>query len=204
MEREGRHRYYRLSGPLVAAALEAVAALVAAPLHSRGRRASQSLRLGRTCYDHISGELGVAFALALEEHGFVSTGEGKRLNITKEGVRWFDRISIDTAQLRPGRHRISCRCLDWTERRHHVAGPLGAAMLRIAGHPAGSSGPAIALEPSSRRDAARLGCVASRVLPSQPSRRQIGTSSSIQTPMRRWPKYFRGADALHARRCEGL
>jgi hypothetical protein len=58
-------------------------------------------------------------------------GEGKRLKVTATGQRWFaDVLGIETARSRPGRHGVACRCLDWTERRHHVAGPLGAALLR--------------------------------------------------------------------------
>ena len=153
VERQGRHRYYRLSGPQVATALEAMAALVAVPRHSRTRlRASDSLRHGRTCYDHIAGELGVAIGLALDKYGFVSAGEGRRLNLTKEGIGWLNRIGINAEKLRSGPHGIACRCLDWTERRYHVAGPLGAAMLQLCRQsrwivPAGGSPRAIKLSP---------------------------------------------------------
>lgn len=131
-EREGRHRYYRLAGPEVAAALESLATLAVTPGRSRTRSpASEALRQGRTCYDHLAGELGVALARGLEGHGVIMPGEGKRLNVTTSGEKWLaDLLGIETARLRPGRHGIACRCLDWTERRHHVAGPLGAALLR--------------------------------------------------------------------------
>ena len=131
-EREGRHRYYRLAGPQVATALEGLAPLAKSPGPARSRSPStEALRRGRTCYDHLAGELGVAIAQALEEHGLLAPGEGKRWEVTASGERWFaDSLGIETGRLRSGRHGIACRCLDWTERRHHLAGPLGAALLR--------------------------------------------------------------------------
>ncbi len=132
MEREGRHRYYRIAGPQVEAALESLARLAIAPGRLRATSpAMAALRRARTCYDHLAGELGVALAQGLEQRGLIAAGEGKRLNVTAPGEKWFaDALGIKTARLRPGRHGVACRCLDWTERRHHVAGPLGAALLR--------------------------------------------------------------------------
>ena len=160
VQREGRHRYYQIAGPGVAAALESLAALAVAPGPSRTRsRASEALRQGRTCYDHLAGELGVALAWGLEAHGVIVPGEGKRLNVTPSGEKWLaDMLGIETARLRPGRHGMACRCLDWTERRHHVAGPLGAALLRHCRElgwitQAGASARAVKLSP---RGAARM------------------------------------------------
>jgi DNA-binding transcriptional ArsR family regulator len=132
MEREGRHRYYRLSGPQVATALEDLALLAMTPCRPRARSpATEALRHARTCYDHLAGELAVALALALEERGLLTAGEGKRLEVTVAGGRWFlEVLGIETTRLVRGRHGVARRCLDWTERRHHIAGPLGAALLR--------------------------------------------------------------------------
>src|SRR5262249_10469893 len=131
MEREGRHRYYRLAGPQVAAALEGLALLAMTPSRPRARSpAAEALRRARTCYDHLAGARGVALAQALEDRGLVTAGEGKRLEVTVSGGSWFSQVlGIETARLVPGRHGIARRCLDWTERRHHIAGPLGAALL---------------------------------------------------------------------------
>jgi DNA-binding transcriptional ArsR family regulator len=131
MEREGRHRYYRLAGPLVAAALEGLALLANTPRRPRvSSPETDALRRARTCYDHLAGELGVALAQALEERGVVRAGEGKRLEVTAAGGRWFSQVlGIETARLVGRRHGIARRCLDWTERRHHIAGPLGTALL---------------------------------------------------------------------------
>ena len=131
MEREGRHRYYRLAGPQVASALEDLALLAMRPRRPRARSPeTDALRRARTCYDHLAGELGVTLAQALEQRGLLMAGEGKRLEVTAAGRRWFSQqFEMDTTQLVPGRHGIARRCLDWTERRHHIAGPLGAALL---------------------------------------------------------------------------
>ena len=131
VEREGRHRYYRLAGPHVAAVLEGLALLAVTPQRARARSpAAEALRRARTCYDHLAGHLGVALAKALEDHGLVMAGEGKRLEVTTAGRSWFLQVlEIETARLVAGQHGIARRCLDWTERRHHIAGPLGAALL---------------------------------------------------------------------------
>ena len=116
MEREGRHRYYRLAGPQVANALEGLALLAVTPRRPRARSAAaEALRRARTCYDHLAGELGVTLAQALEERGLVVTGEGKRLEVTAGGRQWLSQVlGIETARLVPGRHGIARRCLDWT------------------------------------------------------------------------------------------
>ena len=131
VEREGRHRYYRLAGPHVAAALEGLALLAVTPQRACARSpAAEALRRARTCYDHLAGHPGVALAKALEDHGLVMAGEGKRLEVTTAGRSWFLQVlEIETARLVAGQHGIARRCLDWTERRHHIAGPLGAALL---------------------------------------------------------------------------
>ncbi len=133
VEREGRHRYYRLAGPGVASALESLACLIGQPSPSGATRRPQAraLRHARTCYDHLAGELGVAVAAALENRAFFAPVEGKRLDVTTAGATWFATVlGVDVNALRPGRQGIACRCLDWTERRHHLAGPLGTQMLR--------------------------------------------------------------------------
>jgi DNA-binding transcriptional ArsR family regulator len=133
VEREGRHRYYRLAGPGIATILEGLAALCEQPASQIRAHAPRSaaLRFARTCYDHLAGELGVAMLDALEQRGLLAPGDGKHLEVTPEGITWFARVfTIDVVTLKPGRHGIACRCLDWTQRRHHLAGPLGTAMLR--------------------------------------------------------------------------
>ena len=133
VEREGRHRYYRLAGPGVAAILESLAFHAGQPIRPGAVQTpkARALRRARTCYDHLAGELGVAVATALEGRGLLAPAGGKRLDVTPAGVVWFASVlGIDATALLPGRHGVACRCLDWTERRHHLAGPLGTQMLR--------------------------------------------------------------------------
>ncbi len=134
LEREGRHRYYRLAGPGVASALESLALIATQPCRSVAARSPQAhaLRYARSCYDHLAGELGVNIAVALENRGLVaSAGQGKRVDITEAGAAWLEAIfAVDVRKLRPGRYGLACRCLDWTERRHHLAGPLGARLFQ--------------------------------------------------------------------------
>jgi DNA-binding transcriptional ArsR family regulator len=134
LEREGRHRYYRLAGPQVAAVLESLSLIAAQPSRDVVARSpqAQALRYARSCYDHLAGELGVAIAVALEARGLIAPGgQGKRVNVTKAGMAWLETVfDIDVGELKPGRHGVACRCLDWTERRHHLAGPLGTQLLQ--------------------------------------------------------------------------
>src|SRR3569832_110261 len=135
LERQGRHRYYRFAGPGVAAALEGLA-VIAAQLPSRSvvvrSPQAQALRYARSCYDHLAGELGVDIAYAMRDRGLIAPVErGMGVDVTKAGVAWFDAVfGINLSKLRPGRHGLACKCLDWTERRHHLAGPLGARLFQ--------------------------------------------------------------------------
>jgi DNA-binding transcriptional ArsR family regulator len=131
VESEGRHRYYRLASPHVAAAMEALAHLappirsLEAPLTPKARR----LRFSRSCYDHLVGRLGVAVATQLEARGYLIAGDQKQYAVTIAGHRWFQDLSIEVTALKPTAAGVARRCLDWTERRHHLAGPLGAALM---------------------------------------------------------------------------
>jgi DNA-binding transcriptional ArsR family regulator len=131
VEREGRHRYYRLAGPHVAQAMEQLATIrPAGPVRQRAMTsAARRLQLARCCYDHLAGRLAVTLANALEHRRLLVPAGEKRLAITPQGAAWFAGLGINVEALRPGRHGIARRCLDWTERDHHVAGPLGAKLL---------------------------------------------------------------------------
>lgn len=130
-EQQGRHRYYRLREPQVAAALECLALLAIPPARPRaGSAAMEALRRGRTCYNHLAGEIGVALTEALMRRGYLVIGEGKELKVTGSGKQWLaETLDIEIEHLRPGRYGIAWRCLDWTERRPHIGGPLGVALL---------------------------------------------------------------------------
>lgn len=132
VEIQGRHRYYRLASAHVAAVLETLATL-APPQASRCRRPhrdAQTLRLARCCYNHLAGRLGVAVAEALEQRAWLTRhDEATRYAVSSEGAAWFARMGLDLPHLAQGRRAMARRCLDWTERRHHLAGSLGAALL---------------------------------------------------------------------------
>ncbi len=128
-ERQGRHRYLRLAGPDVARLLEdlAVAAGQPAPTRSlRAVRAAEDLAAARTCYDHLAGALGVWLFDAMVAGGLLSTADG--LALTTTGRCWFTELAGSDV-LRPPRSRLLIRaCLDWTERKPHLAGVLGAVL----------------------------------------------------------------------------
>jgi DNA-binding transcriptional ArsR family regulator len=132
--REGRHRYYQIANEHVAAVLEGLAALGHVDPSGQPRSKRQhtdSLRFARTCYYHLAGELGVSIASALQKRRLVAHSEGKRFSVTPAGAKWFaNKFGIETSGLKPARHGIACGCLDWTERRYHLAGPLGACLLQ--------------------------------------------------------------------------
>jgi len=128
--RQGRHRYYRLASPLVGRMLEAVSALasVQSPPRYRPRsRIDDALQSARTCYDHLAGRLGVGLADALLAKGYVVLSEDGG-STTRRGDRFFAKWGIDLAEAASQR-RCFCRpCLDWSERRAHIAGALGAKL----------------------------------------------------------------------------
>jgi DNA-binding transcriptional ArsR family regulator len=136
VEKQGRHRYHRLSTPSVARMLETIMQ-VAAELEPDRKRLTvgprdAALRYARTCYDHFAGQLGVALADALIAHGRVELTSDAGF-LTEPGVAFLCGIGIDIepilsrATKRSG--RVLCRpCLDWSERRPHLAGAVGAAI----------------------------------------------------------------------------
>jgi DNA-binding transcriptional ArsR family regulator len=129
-ERSGRHRYYRLADPAVVGLLEALAT-VAAPGRARtfalGQYAKQ-LRYARTCYDHLAGGLGVAIAQALVARGDLISFEAAYA-LSPSGEATFATLGVDVGKARGQRRAFARPCLDWSERRHHLAGALGAALL---------------------------------------------------------------------------
>lgn len=132
VEREGRHRYYRLASAEVAHALEALSVL-AAPVRSlETPRSSQAraLRDARCCYGHLAGRLGVRVCEALVARDLLRPAADKLYDITPQGRAWFDDLGISVGSLRSPRG-VARQCLDWTERRHHLAGPLGVRLLEV-------------------------------------------------------------------------
>lgn len=127
LEKQGRHRYYRLANPEVATALEALMSLTPAQ-KKIAAKPLEPIHLARSCYDHIAGRVGVALADALQEKGWLAAG-AKDYQVTPLGEDAFAAFGINLDTTRKQRRHFARQCLDWSERRHHLAGALGAALL---------------------------------------------------------------------------
>jgi len=131
VRRQGRHRYYRLSGADVAETLEALMGLAqrtgAVPVRTGPRDAA--LRESRLCYDHLAGERGVALLESLQRRKMID--EGDALQLSDEGRTFLAGLGLRMDELARGRRPLSRTCLDWSERRSHLGGALGAALLEM-------------------------------------------------------------------------
>ena len=131
MESQGRHRYFRLADRDVAHLLESLmnVAFRAGAVRLRASPREPALRRARMCYDHLAGEVGVQFYEALVRQGMLqATPQGT--TITPAGAQWFAHVGIDTSTLGQQRRMVCRPCLDWSERRPHLGGALGAALLQ--------------------------------------------------------------------------
>src|SRR4051794_36470394 len=130
--RQGRFSYYRIASPLVASMLEsikAVAALEVPPRYQPRSLRDDALRFGRTCYNHLAGQLGVAIADALAANGHIVLADDGG-EVTQEGERVLMRFGVNLAP-RGRSTKMFCRpCLDWSERRYHLAGHVGSEICR--------------------------------------------------------------------------
>ena len=130
-EKQGRHRYYRLSDPDVAGVLEGLAELAARAGHMRVRTGPKdpALRRARICYDHLAGDLGVQMLDSLKKQRLVRQKK-QDIELTAEGARFLENaLQISGEMLAHPRRPVCKACLDWSERRHHLAGTLGAAIM---------------------------------------------------------------------------
>lgn len=126
---QGRHRYYTLAGAKVATVLEAMSVLAAGAGPVFVPSTPTTLRIARSCYDHLAGTLGVALHDRLLERGWLKAAATDNYDLTPAGVRGLTYIGIDCDAARQARRRFAYQCLDWSERRPHVGGGLGAALL---------------------------------------------------------------------------
>jgi DNA-binding transcriptional ArsR family regulator len=130
VEAQGRHRYFRLAGEDVAQLLESLmgVAFRTGALRLRSSPREPALRKARVCYDHLAGELGVMVYDSLARRGaFTLDADG--VSLTDTGRELVRELGVEPAQLE-GQRRVACRtCLDWSERRHHLAGTVAQAML---------------------------------------------------------------------------
>jgi DNA-binding transcriptional ArsR family regulator len=128
--RQGRHRYVRLASAEIAELLERLMHLAppAARHAAQAGPRDEGLRRARVCYDHLAGEAGVSLLAKLREKKLLR-GKDESLDLTREGAAWCARIGLDLEGLRAKRRPLCLPCLDWSERRTHLAGALGAAIL---------------------------------------------------------------------------
>lgn len=130
MMKQGRHRYFRIARHEVATALESL--MTIAPRSGTANRPARQrdahLRRARVCYDHLAGEAGVRLLERLREAGFI-VGHDESLTLTSAGEAWCRKLDLDLEALAAKRRPLCRACLDWSERRSHLAGSLGARIL---------------------------------------------------------------------------
>ncbi|MBD7990050.1 ArsR/SmtB family transcription factor [Ochrobactrum quorumnocens] len=129
-EKQGRHRYFRLSGVDVAQVLEGLMGLAqrTGAVRVRTGPKDHALRKARICYDHLAGERGVEMLEASYKLGLI--GDASEPLLTDEGKSFFFCLGIDVDMLQKGKRPLCRHCLDWSERRNHLGGALGAALLK--------------------------------------------------------------------------
>jgi DNA-binding transcriptional ArsR family regulator len=132
---EGRHRYYSLQSPDVARDLEGLSVLAGRTTKKFVPSTPKSLRKARSCYDHMAGAVAVALHDQFLREGWLishASDEPDAYEVSDIGMSTLIRLKIDVAELRALRRRFAYACLDWSERRPHIGGALGAALLKHA------------------------------------------------------------------------
>jgi DNA-binding transcriptional ArsR family regulator len=132
---QGKHRFFSLQGPDVTSALEGLSVLAGGARNKFVPTAPDRLRVARTCYDHMAGMVGVTLHDRFKALGWLTEGPKGSHNsydVTQDGAKAFEALGIDLEATRALRRRFACPCLDWSERRPHIGGALGAALLKTA------------------------------------------------------------------------
>jgi DNA-binding transcriptional ArsR family regulator/predicted transcriptional regulator len=130
VESQGRHKYYRFSRQEVAYAIEAIGNLIPNEKHKKitSNPDNAAIKYCRTCYDHLAGKVGVLITEGLI-HQKIIVLNAPDYTVTKKGDKFFSELGIDTDELKKFRRTFAKPCLDWSERKHHLAGSLGASLL---------------------------------------------------------------------------
>jgi Predicted transcriptional regulators len=130
VEHQGRHRYYSLAGPEVAYVVEGLANLAnnSAARPQRREPEAQGIKYCRSCYDHLAGYVGVKITETLEKSKCLVSND-RFYEVTAKGWKYLDRLGIAKDGFYNNRRPLARQCLDWSERRPHIAGQLGAEML---------------------------------------------------------------------------
>ena len=130
---QGKHRYYSLAGPEVARVLEGLSVIAGISVPAFVPKTPERLRAARTCYDHIAGSLGVALHDRVVELGWIQGSETDAgYTLSESGARGLRALGIDPGAVISERRKTAFPCLDWSERRSHLGGSLGAAILHHA------------------------------------------------------------------------
>lgn len=131
VESQGRHKYYRFSKPEVAYAIEAIGSLLTTENHNTivSNKDNSAITYCRTCYDHLAGKVGVLLAETLLRQKIIIETGTNSYDVTKKGRQFFYDLEVDIDNLKKHRRAFAKPCLDWSERKHHLAGSLGAALL---------------------------------------------------------------------------
>jgi DNA-binding transcriptional ArsR family regulator len=131
---QGKHRFYSLDGPKVARVLEGLSVLVDQPRQRFTPNTPTRLRAARVCYDHMAGHLGVLLHDRFKQLEWLrsSNSANDAYDLTPEGVKAVEALGIQVEETRSLRRRFAYACLDWSERRPHLGGALGAALLKLA------------------------------------------------------------------------
>lgn len=129
VQAQGKHRYYSLEGEDVAGVLEGLSVLAGSARGKFVPRTPSRLRAARTCYDHMAGVLGVSLHDRFRALGWLAADSH---DLTPEGGKAFGKLGIDVESARGMRRQFAFPCLDWSERRSHLGGAMGAAVLQMA------------------------------------------------------------------------
>ena len=130
VEKQGRHKYYRFSNKEVAYAVEAMANLIPKPEISAKKKTENypPIKYCRTCYDHLAGKIGVALAESLLQQKIIIE-KNNTFEITSEGEKWFSDFGVNIGDAKKQKRIFLKPCLDWSERRYHIAGSVGTLLL---------------------------------------------------------------------------
>ncbi len=132
VEKQGRHRYYKYANSDVAMVIESMASLLPLSLqiHKKQRPQPAGITYARTCYDHIAGKISVDITDALIKREIIAPVEN-RYEVNSFGNKWFKSIGINVDKTKLQKRSFAHQCLDWSERKHHLAGALGASLLHM-------------------------------------------------------------------------
>ncbi len=132
VEKQGRHRYYKYANSDVARVIESMTSLL--PLNQKNKRKEEPGAVGitytRTCYDHMAGKIGVEITNSLIKKGIIEAA-GNKYDVSSFGNSWFKSVGINVNEIKLQKRLFAYPCLDWSEKKHHLAGALGASFLQM-------------------------------------------------------------------------